>query len=117
MKRSTKDSGDCSVSGAPGVSYCAGPNFEQLPGFDTLDGSQWGGLRAAELVTTAVRAWKKNGKKNGWESADMSTPQGQAEIIENGLKAIGMVNIPVCSFEEAFGNAWPDKKTDNWPCN
>lgn len=118
MKRSTKKKGDCTTSAvSPGVSHCENPTFEQLPGWDTLlDGEQWGGVKRAEMVTAAVRAWKKNGKKNGWESADPTTPQGQEEM-QHGTNAIGMVNIPVCSFSEAFGNAWPDIKTDNWPCN
>lgn len=117
IKRSPRERTDCSPAGQPGVPYCPSFNFEQLRGWDTLDGTQWGGLNRAEFVTAAVRVWKHNDKKNGWESADPTTPQGQNEIMEQGLKAMGMVNIPVCSFEEAIGNAWPGIETDNWPCN
>jgi hypothetical protein len=64
-----------------------------------------------------VNSWKRNGKKNGWKSADANTKEGIDDLYDNGINAMGVVNIPVCSFEEAYNNAWPMKETPNWPCN
>lgn len=117
MKRSNKQNGDCTNPAAPGVTACDLPEIRQLPGWETLDGTQWGGLTGRELVNSAVQAWKNNNEKNGWASTNADTPEGRDEIYEKGINAMGMVNIPVCSFSEAFGNAYPDKNSDNWPCN
>ena len=66
---------------------------------------------------SAITSWKNNGNVNGWSSTDPSTTEGMEDISDNGINAMGMVNIPVCSFDEAFNNAYPDVSTPNYPCN
>jgi hypothetical protein len=100
----------------PGLN-CKRPKAEGLPGVATLDGSHWGGLTVQTLTGSAVGSWNDNGKKNGWASVDPTTADGLNTIYDKGINAPGMVNIPVCSMEEAFNNAYNYVKTDNWPCN
>lgn len=96
---------------------CQFTELGQLPGFDTIEDNKNWGFTRSELVSAAVRSWKKNGKKNGWEGIDYTTPAGRDEILDNGIGAMGVVNIPVCSLEEVLKNALEGKETDNWPCN
>jgi hypothetical protein len=39
------------------------------------------------------------------------------DINNHGINAMGMVNIPICSFREAALNAHPNVKVQNYPCN
>ena len=71
------------------------------------------------LLTTrhsAVRAWKNNGHKNGWAASDPTTENGMRDITDNGINAMGMVNIPICNFEEAYDTLWPNSKSKYFPC-
>lgn len=96
---------------------CDIPTLQVPAGFDQLDGSKFGGLTRDMIAGSAVASWKKNGQKNGWPSSDPATAEGMEDIFDNGINAMGLVNIPVCSFSEGVNNAFPDTKTPNWPCN
>jgi hypothetical protein len=76
-----------------------------------IDGADMNGLRSA------VSSWNANGQKNGWAASDPTTQTGFADIMNNGLNAKGMVNIPVCSLAEAVNNVQTGSSTTNWPCN
>lgn len=102
---------------SPGVCPNNFPGVHGAPGIDKLDGQDYNGLTRDMLVRSAVSSWQKNGNKNGWPSADASTPDGMQDVIDNGIFAQGVVNIPVCSMTEAIGNGFPDFNGDNWPCN
>ncbi|KAE9964378.1 hypothetical protein EG328_010498 [Venturia inaequalis] len=65
-----------------------------LPGMNSIDGSgvvtgAWGGF--------ALNAWKKNGEENGWAKADPATADTVRDMYSNGIRATGIVNIPVSS--------------------
>jgi hypothetical protein len=77
------------------------PKVSVPPGISTLDGKSWGGLTWQMLVESALASWKANGKKNGWASSDASTLAGMQDVSNNGINAKGVVNIPVCSWEDA----------------
>jgi hypothetical protein len=94
----------------------APPAVNALPGTDDLDGTQFGGITLAMMAASAVRSWKGNGMKNGWGELDPEAKDGVADIIDNGINAKGIVNIPVCSFAEASANGWPGVDGDFWPC-
>lgn len=96
---------------------CDYSRLEQLPGFDSIkNGTDWGFTRD-ELVSAAVHGWEKNGKVNGYQGVDSTTPEGRDEILDNGISAMGYVNIPICSFDEVLKNGDQKSKSDNWPCN
>ncbi|KAF2098318.1 hypothetical protein NA57DRAFT_57479 [Rhizodiscina lignyota] len=119
LQRSQKPRDQCSSTPAisPGVCSFVPPEVKMLPGVDQMDGQKWGGLTKEILVASAVKSWQNNGNKNGWASTDASTENGMRDVIDNGINAQGVVNIPVCSFPEAINNGYPDENTPNWPCN
>ena len=73
-------------------------------------------------TSSAVAGYKANGNKNGWPVADPTNDATLNNIYDNGIQAAGVVQIPVCSGEEATKN-WDNyssgsgKKTANYPCN
>ena len=59
-----------------------------------------------------------NGGKNGWGQIDELNPGALDDIYDNGVRTVGMSQIPICSAEEAYNN-W-DKvgkgKPGIYPC-
>ncbi|KAF2116294.1 hypothetical protein BDV96DRAFT_573731 [Lophiotrema nucula] len=110
LKRSSQKILGCTTT-------CVDPEIHALPGVETLDGNHWGGLKVEDLGLSAIRGWQRNGKKNGWEPVDVKTSDGVNEVVENGIHAIGVANLPVCSFKEAFKNGYQEIHTPNWPCS
>jgi hypothetical protein len=112
------DQTDCTGQPPPKVSI--------PPGISTLNDKKWGGLTWQMLVNSALTSWKANGKKNGWTSSNPSTMAGMQDVSNNGINAMGVVNIPVCSFEDAKAqvlllekaqfNGKNPTKSANYPC-
>ncbi|KAH8903098.1 hypothetical protein BR93DRAFT_941010 [Coniochaeta sp. PMI_546] len=104
----------------PPMANCLSVDFGTLPGISKLGGSgfesKWDGITRDQLVNNAVNAWKANGKKNGWAKTNAYDPKSVQDIINQGLNAPGLVNIPVCSFAEAYNNARQKIVTPNYPC-
>lgn len=125
--------------------YCQTILLEFLPGFKTLDGTQWGGITKNDLVigwvfgsarhqysmrsrvglisgNRAVNSFQANGQKNGGTPpADPSSDSLISSIQDNGIRAAGIINIPVCTAKEATDN-WSSvssgkKKSAHYPCN
>ncbi|KFX86992.1 hypothetical protein V490_08662 [Pseudogymnoascus sp. VKM F-3557] len=78
---------------------------------------------AVQFIAGAVAGYKANGNKNGWDVADPSNSKAADDVFDFGIRAPGVVRIPVCSEEEAFNN-WSkyDNCTNtgmskNYPCN
>ncbi len=73
-------------------------------------------------ITSAVESFKANGNKNGWGSIDMTNGDAVNAIVENGLRAPGVSQLPVCTPQEAFNN-WANhgrighSDPRNYPCN
>jgi hypothetical protein len=55
-------------------------------------------------ISRAVNSFNANGKKNGWPLIDATNNDQLNDIFNNGIRAVGVVQIPVCTAEEAFGN-------------
>lgn len=110
------------------------------PGMGKIDGSgrltgDWGGLTRDDLVVrcvftsswpllftevadmySAMNAWKANGKKNGRAQADPTDATMIQSMANEGIRASGLVHIPVCSFYEALDNVLTKKVTASYPC-
>ncbi|SPN99933.1 uncharacterized protein DNG_02785 [Cephalotrichum gorgonifer] len=107
-----------------GRSDCENKSFGIPEGLSTLDGEGWGGLTKEDLVTGAVNSWMAAGKKNDPGSINKDvTIDTMNDITDLNVRAPGIVNIPVCRFDEARYN-WEQLKehgkgggTANWPCN
>lgn len=116
--RSNHDPSQCSTNPlSPGICPFLPPTIKTLPGIPELDGDKFGGVTKEMLTLSALKSWNNNGKKNGWASTDATTQGGMNDIMDNGINAQGVVNIPVCGFKEAIANGYPDRGGDNWPCN
>jgi hypothetical protein len=70
-----------------------------------------------QLTNSSINAWKGNGKQNGWPVADVTNSDTLNNIFDQGLAAPGVINFPICSFAEAFSNAYNKKIGPNYPCN
>ena len=71
----------------------------------------------------AVSSFNANGQKNGWPLIDASNDDQLNDIFNNGIRAVGVVQIPVCTADEAFNN-WSrigrisgGGLSDHFPCN
>ena len=108
---------ECKGQGGAGYS-CQFETFKMLPGVATMDGTAWGGLTREDIIVGAVNTFKANGNANGAAAIDVSTTGAVEDIADNGVRAVGVFNIPVCGAEEAYEN-WKNKKDDleNYPCN
>ncbi|CAF9932295.1 MAG: hypothetical protein HETSPECPRED_008325 [Heterodermia speciosa] len=99
------------------------PSLKALPGLGELDGNQWGGVLKDDFIIGAVNSYAANGNQNGWAATDPTSADALDDIFDNGLRAAGVVQIPVCSAEEAYGNwlyAINSGKTAmsaHYPCN
>ncbi|KAK0117589.1 hypothetical protein ONS95_011925 [Cadophora gregata] len=94
--------------------------LNKVPGVAKLDGSRFGGLSLTDLATSSVNSFKANGNKNGWKIPDPATDTDSMwDIAENGVRAKGMFNVPICSGYEALSNLIDriGEKKGNWPCN
>ena len=69
-----------------------------------------------------MESFKANGNKNGAKALDITNGDAVNSVVENGLRAPGVVLIPVCTAPEAWGN-WNNhgrigfSDTPNYPCN
>lgn len=114
--------GQCEAMGF-GTCPTPRPTLRVPPGLKDLDGKKWGGLTKEDLVRSALSAYKANGDKNGWAAMDVGSDAGIDDIVENGPLAKGVVNIPICSRNEAANNAgWSgpngqQKDATHYPCN
>lgn len=118
IQRTGKPKNQCSTNFlSQGSCSFTPPLVHSLPGVDQLDGNKFGGVTKEMLVRSAVKSWTNNGNKNGWPSADASTDAGMNDVLDNGVNAQGVVNIPICSMKEAIDNGYPDENPPNWPCN
>ncbi|OBT85922.1 hypothetical protein VE02_04509 [Pseudogymnoascus sp. 03VT05] len=119
-------SGDNSGS-RPGT-ICVTNEFELVDGADKVDGTVWGKITREDIVAGAVNTYKAaNGNKNGGAPTDPSNSQTLSDLYDYGVRAPGVMNIPVCSAEIAF-NYWDTYKMDDvgtkpdswppypWPC-
>lgn len=71
--------------------------------------------------SSAVNTWKQNGNTNSGTPADPTDFDTLESWTTGDLASIaGMVQIPVCSFEQAAQGATDDKNNDAqnpaWPC-
>lgn len=106
-------SSQCTLQGDTGISCLE--DFLDPPGADKLDGNvkNWAGITREDIVRAAVATWKWNDKKNNVGespiSADkmsellddinsVSTDDILDDVLENGVRAAGMVNMPVCDY-------------------
>ena len=77
----------------------------------------------ADHSFSAVNSFNANGQKNGWPLIDASNDDQLNDIFDNGIRAVGVVQIPVCTADEAFNN-WDrigrisgGGLSDHFPCN
>ncbi|KAK9369874.1 hypothetical protein V1509DRAFT_638557 [Lipomyces kononenkoae] len=109
--------------GAAGVAFTGVPpydqtfhDFSELPGTTQLDGTQWGGLTVQDLCAGAVNGfWANNA--NGWAMADATQISTLNHIFDDGIQAPGVVQIPICTEDEAWENWFLSKHSSNFPCN
>lgn len=72
---------------------------------------------------SAVNSFRANGQKNGWPLIDASNDDQLNDIFDNGVRAVGVVQIPVCTADEAFNNWSKIAKisggglSEHFPCN
>jgi hypothetical protein len=73
----------------------------------------------------SIATYKANGNRNGGQTLNPED-RVQFDYLWNdaaepvNIKAPGIINIPVCSAEEAYKNweeHWKDLGTDHYPCN
>ncbi|RDW87891.1 hypothetical protein BP5796_03585 [Coleophoma crateriformis] len=98
---------------------CKTPRLSSLPGADKLDGTAWAGVTQEDLVAGSVATWTANGNANGG-TFDLSSWDALTSIVDDGIRAPGFMNIPVCSFGEAITNMINKNeitKSANYPCN
>lgn len=102
-----------------------------LRGWDTIDGSKWGGLTREDILmkcavspriawhhttndclNSVLNTYKSNGNANNPASLDLSTEEAIAGLYNADIKtAKGLISIPICSFDEATTNAKEGKKS------
>ena len=100
-------------------------SFSALPGYDTLDGTQWGGLTAEAVANNAINSWIANDHKNGWstslstdDASNLPLPADIDNFITGDLgQTGGVVTIPICHFSDIAANIRGDPATNpNYPC-
>ena len=90
-------------------------------GIDSLDGSQYGGLKAVDVFGNALNNWLNAGKSNTRVTSKVSNTAAITQLEKTNLQHVpGLVSIPVCSLKEAGNVIWTDENNDNknpyWPC-
>ncbi|KAK3716128.1 hypothetical protein LTR37_006573 [Vermiconidia calcicola] len=90
-------------------------------GIENLDGEAFSGLSVDIMGLNAVNAWKANGNANGWAVPDLTNVNDIDAISDATIETVrGLVNIPVCSFEDmraaTEGDVWNTLGNANWPC-
>ncbi|KAJ4318853.1 hypothetical protein N0V84_006667 [Fusarium piperis] len=70
--------------------------------------SQWSGITKEDLIAGAVAGWESRGKKNRGGFMDMTKASSYDFLLDNeaeeiDIRAPGIVQIPVCSPEQARG--------------
>lgn len=125
-----------------GDTYSCMENFFDLPGADKLDGEAWGGLTVEDIVRGSVATWDMHGHANkGKISVEDPAIVGAMEQIadphsdfddtdtffervrNDGIRAGGVIDLPVCDLYEAVRN-WERgfgtlnfKPGPNYPCD
>ncbi|KAE8149794.1 hypothetical protein BDV25DRAFT_172654 [Aspergillus avenaceus] len=112
----------CKLPGSTPV--CVTLKFSIPPGLDLLvgKGNDYRAVTPADIVSSTVRSYRKNGNKNGWKLKSMGDVDTVDDLDVDGLVshqigAAGFSTLPLCSAEEAHMNWGSGKKTDNYPCN
>ena len=95
---------------------CDYKKFSKLPGLDTVDGNNWGGVTRSDLVISSVKAFKANGNKNGLK-LNLKDPKTVDRLFDEGLRTAGVTSLPICTGKEAWDNWAQAKDTPNFPCN
>ncbi|KAJ3478842.1 hypothetical protein NLG97_g8468 [Lecanicillium saksenae] len=76
------------------------------------------GFDYKSFIELSVKTWKHNDKKNGWKP-NTSSKDDLSLFVDDPGNSPGVVNIPVCSYQEAHGG-WAQiddvDKFPNWPC-
>lgn len=116
--------GNCQAVGALTCSTPR-PILRIPPGLKELDGKKWGGITKEDLVRSAMNSKAANGGRNGWQALNGLDWKALNDVQDNGVRAKGVVNIPICSFREAADNAgWAgpngsemNRGAANYPCN
>lgn len=116
-------------------------DFQDLPGVDKLDGKAWGDLTVEDIVRGSVATWKSKGNKNDGkvsvENQDIvkqmnaytdpaveNPDKSFFETVRNdGVRAAGVIAIPVCDGWEAT-DGWDSayntlnfKPSETYPCD
>jgi hypothetical protein len=125
-----------------GDTYSCLDDFYDLPGANKLDGKAWGGLTVEDIVRGSVATWDMHGHANKGKlsiedpaiveamekisdpSSDFDDSGSFFEKARNdGIRAGGVINLPVCDLWEAIDN-WERgfgtlnfKPGPNYPCN
>ncbi|OKL58597.1 hypothetical protein UA08_06382 [Talaromyces atroroseus] len=115
----TGEKASCPTPPTCGLS-CGDWPLEMPPGLTALNGSDgvWGNLTKADFIVGALNGYEANGNANGWDTLDPMTTTGWSDLWEYGVRAPGVVNIPVCDVDTAYAN-WAEgyKSTDSYyPC-
>ena len=115
------DSLDCGDSGGDGTAVaCTDNTLPVMPGVDQLDGKAWGGVLRDDLVAGAVNSYRAAGNENGGPPADPTNEGTLDDIFNNGIRAAGVIQIPVCTADEAQSN-WSNiarkGKSVHFPCD
>lgn len=101
------------------------PTLKIPPGIKELDGKKWGGIIQEVLVRSALNSKQADRGRNCWVALDGLSYDALNDVQDNGVRAKGVVNIPICSFREAADNAgWEgpnggnmNLQASNYPCN
>lgn len=100
--------------------------FSELAGYNVMkEGTQSGGLSLDGVVRNAIDSWKANGKVNGWNGGSLAPNFADPEEVEKWIAGDlsttrGIVDIPVCSFQEMSDTVVNDMFNSygnpNYPC-
>ncbi|AEO69851.1 8553ff05-870f-4b92-b10e-2b4ef4e5facd [Thermothielavioides terrestris] len=118
-----------STFGDPCDPKCRRNPFDSLPGMDALASGDnvFGGVTLQDVITGALRTFEANGRKNGGLKIDPGSSAFLDSAMARDITTPGFINIPVCSYDEAWSNwesatDWraPVKVDPNYatyPCN
>ncbi|EGX87986.1 Glycoside hydrolase [Cordyceps militaris CM01] len=95
--------------------------FSAPAGIGSMGSDLFGGVKLSEIITGAVRTYRKNGNINGAPPADPRDSVTMDDLLNQDITTPGFVRIPVCSPEVAF-RAWDGPggvsalTAPNYPC-
>ncbi|KAJ5579715.1 uncharacterized protein N7459_005700 [Penicillium hispanicum] len=104
-----------SVHNCGSDNWCQPTVFYGLPGADQLDGKTWGSIKWENVVNGSLNGWSQNDQRNGWSTVNVDGSDGLDTILDQGITAPGVFNIPVCSAEEAWNNWALRRSPSNYP--